>query len=119
MCHVGTFLDFSTMIIKTVTQVGRYCAPRSRSSKWCLYLILSLFLMCVVSYKSGFLHYFIVAHVLQRKHYSLQELSDMIPNETKLKVSECKDHQLITSLFLVIGIAGFKVRRRTKGEFHL
>ncbi len=75
------------MILGVVTQVGRYCAPRSRSSKWCLYLVLSLLLMGVVSYKSGFLHYFLVAQVLKRRHYSMQELSDMIPHETNVKVS--------------------------------
>lgn len=70
-----------------LVKVGRYCAPRSRGSKWCFYFVLCLLLVCIVTYKSGFLHYFIVAHVLQRKHYSIEELSDMIPYETKLKVS--------------------------------
>ncbi len=75
------------MILGTVTQVGRYCAPRSRGSKWCLYLVLSLLLVGVVSYKSGFLHYILVAQVLKRRHYSMQELSDMIPHETNVKLS--------------------------------
>ena len=72
------------MTLPTLSSAGSFFAPRSRSSKLCLFVVLCFLLVGVVSYKSGFLYYVIEKQLLDRKHYSMQELAAMIPYETRV-----------------------------------
>ena len=88
------------MILPTLNSVGSYFAPRSRSSKLCLFVVLCCLLVGVVSYKSGFLHYFIEKQLLDRKHYSMQELAAMIPYEAK--VNKVRRSKTVSRFFLAM-----------------
>ena len=74
------------MLLSTITQVGRYFAPRSKCSKCCLVMMMILLVTIVVGYRSGVLQYILERRLLGRRHYTKDELVAMIPFEVNKRV---------------------------------
>ena len=77
------------MLLSALTQVGRYLAPRSKSSNCCLGVIIFLLITIIVGYRSGVLQYILERRLMGRRHYTKDELQAVIPFEVNKRVREC------------------------------